>query len=101
MATNIIGDSIISQSGSGAKIIQIPDAPLNLAEDTSQRSSSTLGLTWNAGSSDGGSTLMDYRISIAVQGQAFNVLDSTPNTNYVATGLTAGVTYELKVEAQN
>jgi hypothetical protein len=44
---------------------------------------------------------MDYRISIAIQGQAFNVLDSTPNTNYVATGLTAGVTYEFKVEAQN
>jgi hypothetical protein len=50
---------------------------------------------------NGGSAVIDYRINIAEQGGSFSVVDSTTNTNYVLTGLTAGVNYEIKVEARN
>jgi len=60
-----------------------------------------LGLTWSAGSSNGGSTITEYRISQAVQGGSFSVLASTANTNYLVTSLTSGTTYEFKVEAKN
>lgn len=49
VATNVKGDSLISEDGNGATIIQPPDSPVNLAEDVLLRSASTLGLTWNAG----------------------------------------------------
>lgn len=65
IATNVKGDSIESDEGNGAIIIQVPDAPINLAEDTSLRTVTTIGLTWNSGASDGGSTILDYRISFA------------------------------------
>lgn len=34
IATNIKGDSIESSEGNGAIILGLPDAPINLAEDT-------------------------------------------------------------------
>jgi len=59
-----------------------------------------LGLTWSAGS-NGGSTIIDYRISSAVSGGSYSVLSTdTSTTSYQATSLTAGVTYDFKVEAR-
>ena len=46
-ATNIYGNSLVSDEGNGAIITTSPDRPLNLAEDTLQRTKSTLGLTWS------------------------------------------------------
>ena len=100
-ATNIKGTSIESTFGSGATVITSPDAPVNLAEDTSQRTSTTLGVTWNAGTSNGGSVVLDYRISIAQQGGSFDFQTTTTSTDYLATGLTSGTTYEFKIEARN
>jgi len=69
VATNPIGgDSVPSVAGNGATVISEPDAPLNLAEDLALRTISTLGLTWNDGASDGGAPILDYRISMAIQG---------------------------------
>jgi len=65
VATNLYGDSTESSEGNGAVITTSPDAPVNLAENTSQRTKSTLGLTWSAGSSNGGASIIDYRISMA------------------------------------
>jgi hypothetical protein len=36
-----------------------------LLEDTLLRSISTLGLTWQDGADDGGSVIIDYRMSMA------------------------------------
>jgi hypothetical protein len=47
LATNIYGNSLVSDEGNGAIITTTPDRPLNLAEDTLQRTKSTLGLTWS------------------------------------------------------
>jgi hypothetical protein len=74
---------------------------VSLAEDTSKRDPTTLGLTWSAGASNGGATVTEYRISKAVQGGTFSVLASTANTHYDVTSLTSGTTYEFKVEARN
>jgi hypothetical protein len=57
IATNQYGDSEISDVGNGAIIITYPDAPLNLREDRSIRDSSTLGLLWDEGESNGGNSI--------------------------------------------
>lgn len=46
IATNVYGDSLISEAGDGAQIITYPDAPVNLAEDFSQRTALSITLTW-------------------------------------------------------
>jgi len=46
VAKNIYGNSLESLNGNGAIITTTPDAPINLAEDYSVRTKSTLGLTW-------------------------------------------------------
>jgi hypothetical protein len=80
IATNLYGDSTESTEGNGAIITTTPDAPINLVENTAQRTKSTLGLTWSEGAFNGGATIIDYRISMAESGGSFSVL---------ATGLTS------------
>lgn len=77
LATNIKGDSIESDVGTGATIITTPSIPLSLLEDTSLRTDTSLGLTWTTSSSDGYSPILDYRINIAADGGSFSVLETT------------------------
>lgn len=44
IATNVKGDSPVSEVGDGALVITTPDAPINLQEETIHRSPTTLGL---------------------------------------------------------
>lgn len=46
IAKNIYGNSVESDEGNGAIIVTTPDAPINLAEDYSQRTKSQLAITW-------------------------------------------------------
>jgi len=62
VATNVKDSSALSQAGSGAIIISSPNAPNSLTEDSNDRSASTLGFTWSAGSFNGGSSVIDYRV---------------------------------------
>ena len=102
IATNSYGDSVASTKGNGAIITTTPDAPTNLIEVTEQRTKSTLGLTWTAPAFTGGAVIDEYRVSYAEQGGTFSVLESSVvGTSYLATGLTAGTTYEFKLEAKN
>lgn len=66
-ATNIKGDSLTSEAGNGAIIVTNPDPPLNLAENSIDRSFTVVGLTWNE-PYNGGSTILEYRVNFAVQG---------------------------------
>jgi hypothetical protein len=80
----------------------VPDAPISVAEYQAQRSSSTIGLTWSDGSSNGGLAVIDYRINQRVQGGSYSVIASGISTqSYTATGLTLGTIYEFTVEARN
>lgn len=41
----------------------VPDAPTNLANNPSETNSVQIGLTWTKGINDGGSEVIDYRVS--------------------------------------
>ncbi len=64
-AFNLYGSSLESESGNGAIILTNPDAPVNLVEDYSQRTATSLGFTWAQGVKNGGSDVLDFTVSIA------------------------------------
>lgn len=59
-------------------------------------------MTWEQAPFNGGTVIIDYRVNIAVAGEAFSILASgLLLPEYKATGLTPGVQYEFKVESRN
>jgi hypothetical protein len=62
-----------------------------------------IGLQWTPGAFDGGSPVIDYRVSYAVYPSTdFVVFSDTVTDDYVTvTGLDAGVTYTFYAEARN
>jgi hypothetical protein len=40
----------------------VPDAPIDLTDDTPNTSATQISFTWNDGASDGGAAVIDYRI---------------------------------------
>jgi len=63
--------------------------------------SGTVGLNWQAPSSNGGSPLIDYQISYKTGNAAFQVLASgITTTSYTASALTSDVIYTFKVAAR-
>jgi hypothetical protein len=80
IATNSYGNSLESSEGNGAIITTTPDAPVNLAEVVEDRTKSTLGLSWDSAAFTGGDVIIDYRVSMAEQGQSFSVLPSVTST---------------------
>ena len=98
LATNSKGSSTLSNGGNGAIIVTYPDPPINVSEVLSVKTPTTLGISWTQDPFNGGAVVQDYRVSIAVQGEAFSVLETGLTvTTATAYGLTAGVTYEFKV----
>jgi len=73
LATNVKGDSVVSNGGNGAIITAQPGAPTNLAENISVKAPTTIGLTWNPPTFIGGASILDYRVNIASSG-AYSVL---------------------------
>jgi hypothetical protein len=102
VAYNVYGDSEISDAGNGAIIITYADAPLDLLETISERTSSTITFTWSEGLLNGGSTVIDYQVSYENLSFVYEILASNlVEKSYTVTGLTYGQTYKFKVEAQN
>jgi hypothetical protein len=102
IATNIYGNSVESAAGNGAVITTTPDAPINLAENTSFRTKSTIGLTWSKADFIGGAEIIDYRISISQLDGIYSVMASNVvSSSYTAIDLTAGLTYQFKIESRN
>jgi hypothetical protein len=64
VATNAIGDSIISSAGNGAVIVisTVPSVPLNLARDQITTTLTQTGLLWSPPASSGGQAILDYKI---------------------------------------
>jgi hypothetical protein len=90
-ATNMKGNSRESKPGRGAIITTTPDAPVNLDENFSQRTKTTLGLIWDQGVENGGDVILDYRISSAIVGDQYEILASgVVNQFYTATDLIPG-----------
>lgn len=102
VATNFYGDSGTSEPGDNAVIVAVPDRPINLDEDYSQRTASTLGLTWEDGTDPGGLPVLDYRITITADSVSFSQLVLGVTTKYyTAINLVAGLYYDFKVESRN
>lgn len=62
VASNDYGDSPYSVAGSGATLMLVPDAPINLQNDVLVTSSEIIQFTWREGLSDGGSPVLDYTV---------------------------------------
>ena len=102
VAFNIYGDSLTSDVGNGAVIITYADPPVSLIETIAQRAPTSITFSWLLGSKNGGSAVTDFRISHdGAIGIYSYIASSITTTSYTATGLTSGLTYRFKVEAQN
>ena len=103
MAHNAYGSSQLSQAGNGGVIVLVPDAPLNLQNDKSTTSKSVIRFTWSDGSSDGGTAIIDYRISYDQSTNNYVVLATGVTSRSYTTDVTliSGRTYFFKVEARN
>ena len=65
VAYNSIGEGPESLEGNGAIISTVvePDSPVDLQRDNGATTISSVGFTWSDGASDGGSPVIDYRVS--------------------------------------
>jgi len=96
VAHNAYGISDTSEIGNGALILTIPDTPILFNEDTSVKSPTTIGLSWQKSiSNNGGTDVIDYRIIYdqGNVGEFVTLAESITQTTYTATGLQAGVSY--------
>lgn len=62
-AYNAYGNSTISEAGFGGIIQLVPDAPMNLVNNVLITTNSVISFNWTDGFKNGGSTIIDYRIS--------------------------------------
>lgn len=61
--TNVIGSSGTSPGGNGAVILITPDSPRNVENVPTITNAGQVGLTWSPGSANGGTPVIDYRVS--------------------------------------
>jgi len=76
MATNIKGDSLMSDVGSGGILLRQADKPINVAENLAARTVSTLGLQWSQGAELGGSPVIDYKVSVSTGGDYYVLISA-------------------------
>jgi hypothetical protein len=103
VAINIYGDSIESILGGDAILVTTPGAPISVTEVYAERSKSTLALSWSQPAFTGGEALSNFRVKIVEQGGSYTLTVDLAaiQTSFKATGLTAGRTYEFRVQSQN
>jgi hypothetical protein len=96
------GSSAASNLGNGAVILTNPDSPANLREDETQRTSNSITIIWDEGSSNGGANILDYRVSFDQSTGDFIVqAEGVTSRTYTTITLTSGTIYSFKVEARN
>lgn len=82
----------------------VPNAPINLSNNPSVTSATKVGLTWNAGTNNGGTAIIDYTINYSTTSNGiFDLLVSNLTTTSYATTipLIKGATYYFQVLARN
>lgn len=101
-ARNAVGRGAISESIM-IKAARVPDAPINLANVPEITTAYKIGLTWEPGLYDGGSAVLDYRLSVNMHSaDSFTVYrDDITETALTILGLEPGVTYTFKIESRN
>lgn len=84
-------------------MLEVPDAPLFLADNVDLTNDSIAALTWQDGHSYGGTPIIDYRIWYDQAVGEFVVLDAgiIPQAYQTTITLTKGATYTFRVQARN
>lgn len=83
--------------------MRIPDAPVSLANVPARTTGTQIGLTWSDGSNNGGTPVIDYRVSFnGGSGSVYTTIESNIVTlPYIAVSLTPGTTYSFQVQSRN
>jgi hypothetical protein len=99
----LYGESLVSNDGNGALIQLVPDLPITLTNDLDVTSATVVKITWSDGVSNGGTAVIDYRVSYDQSIGTFVDLDSGIATQSYTTTviLTPGAFYLFRVEARN
>ncbi|MCX6651306.1 MAG: leucine-rich repeat protein [Methanomassiliicoccales archaeon] len=100
-AENAMGEgaNCTAVNATPSSVITVPGAPQNLALD---KDNNTVDVTWQAPISDGGSTIIGYRLYRSTSAHGMYVLIASPSgLNYTDTGLVNGTSYFYKVSAVN
>ena len=90
-------------TGSGAMIQEVPDAPVNLANDPTTTTDTVIRFTYSEGVLNGGTAVTSYTIFYDQGSNTFVQLASGVTDLFYQTTvtLTAGTTYVFKVRAAN
>ena len=90
-------------SGNGAVILTNPDAPTALANLPLITDATKIGLTWQTGSANGGTPVIDYRLSWDQGTNTYQVLAIGITTTSYTTiiTLTSNTVFKFKVESRN
>ena len=75
-ATNIVNSSDESTPGNGAILVTYPDAPASVANDALTTDATKVRITWVAPVFNGGTTIIDYRVSWDLGSGSFQYLQS-------------------------
>ena len=99
-ATNSVGDSDWSSSGTATTTSTVPYAPA--APTVTALSATSTSVSWSAPSDDGGETITGYDLQYRETGTSdWSQVDDETGTSYTITGLSAGTEYEVQVRATN
>jgi hypothetical protein len=84
-------------------VYTIPDAPINLTEDTELTGTSQVGLIWEEGLFNGGTPVTSYEISLSedLSEEFTTFVTGLTETNGVVDEITADKTYKFYVRARN
>ena len=102
-AVNILGESITSLVGNGAIILTFPDEPINLANNLEVTWGTTIGLTWDEGNSNGGTSVIDYTV-FSLASDAADWIELETGVSATSTTLkdfNLGITYTFRVKARS
>jgi hypothetical protein len=102
VAINIKGESTVSSDGNGAVILTNPDSPLNLRDVAIVTAKWQVGLEWDDGAENGGSALIDYKVTYGEQDGSYNLeVPGITEKSFTVEGLTTGTYYKFKVQSRN
>jgi hypothetical protein len=98
-ADNYYGLSTVSESGNGALLQLVPDAPILLTENVSVTTRTLTEFSWSDGFSNGGASVIDYQISYDQSIDVWQVLATgiATQTFRTTTDLIEGREYKFKV----
>jgi hypothetical protein len=101
-AINVVGESPLSSLGNGASVTNVPNAPINIIKNSLLTTATSISITWTNGSNDGGSSVIDYRVSYDQGTNNYVIIASAvPTAAFAVSGLTPGSFYKFKIEARN